>query len=390
MRITWVTRSFLDYRIPVYAELNRLCSNQLTLIYNAEVVPERCRRRMADILGERSIALTGEMRLTGQSSAPISTTKRMGIRLPWQPGLIKAVRESKPDICVSDGFFQWTYAALWMRFWYKIPHVMCYEPTKHTERNAQFYRTWYRRLASHWIDAVCCNGMLCKEYCTDVLHIPEEKLFIGQMAADSEQLAREYRSIPDNEAIAFRKERGLRNRVFLFVGRLVELKGLRPFLEAWNEAALNSASFLCVGGGPLQDELRSFCDAKGISAYFTGEIDYRNVTRFYRAADVFVIPTLQDNWSLVVPEAMACGLPIACSKYNGCWPELVKPENGWVFDPLDRENTIRTIRKINSQDIAELQDMGQCSRQIVDAFSPAKAASAIFKSCEFAINHGGK
>lgn len=390
MRITWVTRSFLDYRIPVYAELDRLCDNQLTLIYNAEVVPERCRARMAELLGERSIAMTGEKRLTGQSSAPISTTRRKGIRLPWQPGLLKAVRESKPDICVSDGFFQWTYAALWMRFWHKTPHVMCYEPTKHTERNAQFYRTWYRRLASHWIDAICCNGTLCKEYCTDVLHIPEEKLSTGQMAADSEQLARECRSISEHDAIAFRQELGLKDRVFLFVGRLVELKGLHPFLEAWKEAALKNASFLCVGGGPLLDELRSFCENSGISAHFTGEMDYRNVARYYRVADVFVIPTLQDNWSLVVPEAMACGLPIACSKCNGCWPELVKPENGWVFDPLGKENTVRTLNSISALDTAYLQKMGQCSRRIVEAFSPAKAASAIFKSCEFAINHGGK
>ena len=52
MRITWVTRSFLDYRIPVYAELNRLCGNQLTVIYCADVVSERTQKKLRAALRE--------------------------------------------------------------------------------------------------------------------------------------------------------------------------------------------------------------------------------------------------------------------------------------------------------------------------------------------------
>ena len=102
-------------------------------------------------------------------------------------------------------------------------------------------------------------------------------------------------------------------------------------------------------------------------------------------SDVFIIPTLQDNWSLVVPEAMACGLPIACSKYNGCWPELVKPENGWVFDPLNQEETVKTLQKIGSCNTSQLRSMGKCSREIVQDFSPGKAAQAIFNACAKAL-----
>ena len=44
-KIVWVTRSFLDYRIPVYAELNKLCKGKLTIIYNGEVVPENVQNK---------------------------------------------------------------------------------------------------------------------------------------------------------------------------------------------------------------------------------------------------------------------------------------------------------------------------------------------------------
>lgn len=385
MRITWVTRSFLDYRIPVYEELDKLCGHQLTLIYNAEVVPERCRERIHSILGERSIALSGEKRLTGQKSAPISSTKRKGVRIPLQPGLITACLKSKPDACIADGFFQWTYATLWMRLRHNVPHVMCYEPTKHTELNAQFFRTWYRRIASHWIDAICCNGSLCKEYCEDTLRIPSHKLHIGNMAADSERLAADCAAITDEQVVEFKEKNRLKGLVFLFVGRLVELKGVRQLLDAWAKTDMANATFLCVGDGPQRTELETYCRASGIHAIFVGKIDYDHIPIYYRASDVFIIPTLQDNWSLVVPEAMACGLPIACSKYNGCWPELVKFENGWVFDPLNQEDIVATLDKINAKSKDELREMGHKSEQIVSQFTPYTAAEAIYQACQKAI-----
>ncbi|MBP1583677.1 MAG: glycosyltransferase family 4 protein [Victivallales bacterium] len=386
MRITWVTRSFLDYRIPVYAELDRLCGNQLTLIYNGEVVPERCQIKIQNILGNRAVAMDGEKRLTGQKSAPISNVQRKGIRIPWQPGLIRACRKSMPDVCVSDGFFQWTYAPLWMRLRYHIPHVMCYEPTKYTERNAQCFRTWYRRFACHWIDEICCNGTLCKEYCQDILHIANEKLHTGNMTADSEQLATACQVITGQEITDFKKTLNLTGTIFLFVGRLVELKGLKQLLMAWKEASLTNATFLCVGEGPQSAELEGFCRTHKISAAFVGAIDYDHLPIYYKSSDVFIIPTLQDNWSLVVPEAMACGLPIACSQYNGCWPELVTSENGWVFDPLNLNDTVQMLQNIHKKPKQELQQMGKCSEQIVSRHTPATAAASIFQACEQAIS----
>lgn len=383
MNITWITRSFLDYRIPVYMELDNLCDHKLSLIYNAEVVPERCREKIKEVLGDRAIDLSGEIRLSGQKNAPISTVKRKGIRIPYQPGLIKAARKTNPDVTISDGFFQWTYAPLFLRFWNHIPHVMCYEPTKHTEKHAQFFRTWYRKTASRWIDHICCNGSLCKEY-TMGLGYPESQISTGQMAADSEQLAQACKAISEDANREFRQKYGLGDKlVFLFVGRLVELKGLRQLLQAWDIAKLD-ATILLAGDGPERPALEDFCQQHAIDAVFAGAIDYGAIPAFYRAADCFIIPTLQDNWSLVVPEAMSCGLPVASSIYNGCHPELVHPENGWTFDPYDAQNTAAVLKNIVDHK-AELPAMGARSRAIVASHTPKQAAQAIYESCRQAI-----
>ena len=68
MNITWITRSFLDYRVPVYNELNRLVGDRLTVIYYGDVVPERVRREVENALGPNAIALNGEIRFSGRKS----------------------------------------------------------------------------------------------------------------------------------------------------------------------------------------------------------------------------------------------------------------------------------------------------------------------------------
>jgi glycosyltransferase involved in cell wall biosynthesis len=77
------------------------------------------------------------------------------------------------------------------------------------------------------------------------------------------------------------------------------------------------------------------------------------------------MPTLEDNWSLVVPEAMACGKPVLCSTLNGCWPELVKDDvNGWTFDPTDAGQLAGLFGRCASA-APRLPVMGVASRNIV-------------------------
>lgn len=66
------------------------------------------------------------------------------------------------------------------------------------------------------------------------------------------------------------------------------------------------------------------------------------------------MPTIEDNWSLVIPEAMACGLPVATSIYNGCYPELVKKDiNGYVFDTYKQETILDALDYFHHVDLIE-------------------------------------
>ena len=61
MKITWVTRSFLDYRIPVFKALDEMSGHQLTVIYYKDIPPQRTQDKLKKVLGERAIAREREL-----------------------------------------------------------------------------------------------------------------------------------------------------------------------------------------------------------------------------------------------------------------------------------------------------------------------------------------
>ena len=392
MRITWVTRSFLDYRIPVFRALDELCGHQLTVIYYKDVPPQRWRDKLKTVLGDRAIAREKELRLGNRPKIDNASRANSSIRIPVSPGLIKQVIRTRPDVLVSDGFMQWTYAALAVRALKGIPHVMLYERTAYTERTAGKTRTLYRKFVSHWIDAIGCNGSLTGEYVKQLLGWDDTRLTYGHMVADVTGMTQMVTGISDASKDLLRRQLGIKGVMFLYVGQLIPRKGVKELLYGWKEfkercVGSETCSLVYVGTGPQEEELKRVVRNGNIpDVSLVGAVDYDHIAPYYKAADCFIIPTLEDNWSLVVPEAMACGLPVACSKYNGCHPELVRPENGWVFDPLDEANMVNVLQRIVS-DKEKLKAMGEASRRIVSGETAERAARSIMDAIEIAKKH---
>ena len=221
----------------------------------------------------------------------------------------------------------------------------------------------YRKNVLRWVDAMACNGSLSADY-AQWLGMPAERITLGHMVADTAGLQKAVDTLSGAERPGLRQRWGSPELVFLVVSQLVERKGIRYLLAAWaqgEETWGRKAALIIVGDGPERERLLNQAEAAGLkSVWFEGAVDYDQMAAYYAAADAFVIPTLEDNWSLVVPEAMACGLPILCSKYNGCWPELVQEGNGWVFDPLDPQDTLRVLN-LGIEKVSELPRMGRQS-----------------------------
>ena len=378
MKILWVNSSFLDYRIPVYKRLNELSGGNFYIVYSRTMVPERIPYKIEAAIGNHAIAIDGENQLCiGKSD----TLANKNLRIPRPSGLYKVIKEVNPDIIIGEGFFQWTPFALRYSITHRKPLFIGYERTKWTERDCPKWRALYRKVVDEFTRGYLCNGILTKEYLMDELKVSEKKITTGTMSADSEGLAKASLSISPEERAAFKHSLGLHEEgiTFLYSGYLIPRKGVDYLLQAWMKhiQTYPKDQLLLVGGGELQESL-SKTYGREKSIYFMGTVVYDTIYRYYNAADVFVIPTLEDNWSLVVPEAMACGLPVACSVYNGCYPELVhEGENGALFDPLDVKSTVKALDYFHHVD---LDQQGARSIEIEKQYNTERVAQNIFNA----------
>lgn len=380
MKILWLSSWFGDYRVPVYDNLNRLSDGAFWIVCSEMETSELVRRKLREKLGDHAIIMPQQkiIRL-GNADSDFANSS---LALHWQQGLYSTIRNVKPDVIIVEGFGRWAPAGIIYSILHRKRLLMFYERTAWTERKAGWWRTLYRRLAGKAVDCFLSNGAFSEQYLRENLGFSSAPIIRGCMSADSFYLhydveaELEARHKADREAEC-RNGKGIR---FLYVGRIVEPKGIRQLLEAWeiHHRSYPDDTLTLAGEGILLNEMRErYGDDKGI--IMAGYVSYDRIYSYYKECDVVVQPTLEDNWSLVIPEAMSCGRAVMCSIYNGGYPELVKDSvNGYSFDPLDKEDFVNAFAKFHS---ANLLKMGRQGMMIEKNFSPEKAALRIYKAC---------
>lgn len=153
--------------------------------------------------------------------------------------------------------------------------------------------------------------------------VPEERITVIPNGID---LAR-FR--PDAQAAArIRAEFGIppTARLALFVGHEFDRKGLLPLVEAM-QMIDDPDLWLLVVGSDNPEPYRRAAGAGAARIVFAGE--RRDMERIYPAADVFVLPTAYETFSLVSMEAMACGVPVLATRVGGIEEYLVDDLNGY-------------------------------------------------------------
>ncbi|HEY5177739.1 MAG TPA: glycosyltransferase [Terriglobales bacterium] len=107
----------------------------------------------------------------------------------------------------------------------------------------------------------------------------------------------------------------------LYVGRLLEWKGLDLALQAVSQLRQSPSAirFTIVGDGPARARLHTLAEELGLLGIveWVRWVPHNMVREYYRAADVFLFPSLRDSGGMAVLEAMAHGLPVVCTDLGG-------------------------------------------------------------------------
>lgn len=154
----------------------------------------------------------------------------------------------------------------------------------------------------------------------------------------------------------------------LYVGRLIESKGVLDLLEAFLgvQDRLHDAELVFVGDGPLLGELRSRCASAGVGSrvVFEGEVAHERALDLTASADLLVLPSYAEGSPLSVTEALAVGTPVLGTSV-GAVPELVG-DAGAIVAPGDRDAIERALVDLLS-DRERLARMGDSARPRVAA-----------------------
>jgi UDP-glucose:(heptosyl)LPS alpha-1,3-glucosyltransferase len=187
---------------------------------------------------------------------------------------------------------------------------------------------------------------LVRRHFQDYLGIPRDRVEVLHCAIDPERFAAADRlSRRDTARRAWRVEAG--DVAALFVAMNYRLKGLVPLLHAVARLPRPSRFRLVVAGDPRTAPYEALARRLGIAEQvrFVGfQADPRDA---YFAADLLVHPTFYDPCSLVVLEAMACGLPVVTTRHNGAAELLDPPHDGAVIDdPHDHAALAASLQRL--------------------------------------------
>lgn len=157
-----------------------------------------------------------------------------------------------------------------------------------------------------------------------------------------------------------------RKATVLFSGQLVERKGILQLIGSWAQLPLTirkRAQLVVAGDGPLKREVEEFCRSRGLDEIsLVGNISYADMKSRFSQADLFVLPTLHDLFSLALLEAMASGCPVVTTPFTGGRELVEEGRNGWIVDPTVSGELTRVLETALSGNI-DLARMGRAARE---------------------------
>ena len=161
----------------------------------------------------------------------------------------------------------------------------------------------------------------------------------------------------------------------LFVGRLVEDKGVLPLLEAAKRAGVRLA---VAGSGPLEEVLQS-----SENVYFAGKQDAQGLAALYRSADALCVPSSNsgDGIPRVIAEALSCGTPVIATRRGGI-PEAVDGSCGSLVESSTVNDIEQTLRNRVASWRSERERIRHVARSYAESSFSLSNADVIFNAMD--------
>lgn len=205
--------------------------------------------------------------------------------------------------------------------------------------------------------------------------VPAEKLVHVPNGVDVERFSR----IEPADCRAVRETYSLSDEgpVVFFAGTVMPRKGVAQLVEAVGDVVSEGhrGLQLVIAGETDLDEaylnrVRSLISEAGIgdNVTFTGYLHDSELLPLYRTSDIFVLPSFEEGFGMVVSEAMAAGTPVVASDISGIRQQIAHEETGFLVEPGDVDGLADAIREL-VENPAQRRRMGERSERWAQQFS---------------------
>jgi hypothetical protein len=319
-----------------------------------------------DVVVQRTVTVNGSWR------HPRGFSELTEVHFPldtlWQ------LKKFSPDVVISTELgFRSLSAVGYTKLHSRCKAILWTEVNASTEHGRGVVRGIVRKLLARRADGYLALGEDGVHYMRS-LGAPPQKLFKLAYTTD----VCRFRAAPakrENE------------RRLLYVGQLIERKGLLPFtaaLKQWAEKNPEQEIDLTFAGdGPLRQVLQTEANPRNLRFEFLGSVPYQDLPRVYAKAGVLVFPTLADTWGVVVNEAMAAGLPVLGSIHSQAVKELVVDgKNGWTFRADSPEEMYQALNRCLRSSVQTLQAFRLEAGRTATELPPVRVANMIHAAIE--------
>jgi glycosyltransferase involved in cell wall biosynthesis len=364
------------YRIPLLLSLSRKFAS-LGVIYDAIREPGR----LWDLdLGEIDATKSlGTLRIRKNLSLDAGQTVYVHTLLLTQ------VIASKPDVLISNELGSRAFwAVIYKLLNPKVKFISWLTLSEWTERNRGSTRGLLRKFLLNHADAFVVSSSSAKRY----VHSwnSNAQVFVAPQSA-AMPLATGARAVDSNLESADKSIK------FAFVGNPSPRKNLfnlLNWLDEWSTVT-NSKVRLSVAG--VTPPTVPANHNPNLIVKYLGYVNQQTLLELYDSSDAMVFPTLEDEWGLVVNEALARGCPVIGSIYSEAVVELVEDgSNGWQFDPLDRDTFFVAMDKFVKiyRDSSAYSNLRSRALESAEAASIVRFAAAFSEAVSFCFEKAHK
>ena len=215
--------------------------------------------------------------------------------------------------------------------------------------------------------------------------VGEERIFpfpytvdVAWFTAEAERLAEERRRL--------RADLGFSDRetLFLFVGQMLPRKDPLGLVAAYKalRAQRDDVGLVMVGSGPELDRVRAAADGVP-GARIEGFKNVSALPLYYALADVFVLPSFEETWGLVVNEAMCFGLPVISTWTMGSTFDLVDGRDTGIVVNAGKTDELHAAMTALAADPDRRRQMGARARATIGQWTYEEDAAGLRAAAEW-------